>query len=110
MVTQTKVNWSGLSGKAYTYEAHPVNTSWNNVPGNYIFAKQTASGWVALYIGETGNLKNRLSGHEKYPCAVNNGITHILAHVSSNIEAVRKAEEIDLINRWNPPCNGQSSL
>ena len=110
MTTTTKVNWQGTSGTVYPYDVFQLNTSWNDVPGNYIFAKRNSSGnWVPLYIGETVSLKNRLtplSGHENWPCASRNGATHIHAHSSSPSLATRRSEESDLISRFQPACNG----
>ena len=109
MVTNTQITWRGMSGQMYFYSAYPVNADWNDVPGNYIFAKYVkGSGWVALYVGETGSLRDRLTpflGHEKAVCAHLNGITNILAHSSSSLEAVRRREEGDLISYYNPVCN-----
>ena len=110
MVTTTKVNWQGKSGRTYEYDVYPLNTTWNDVPGNYIFAKEsTQRGWAPLYVGETGSLKDRLtpvSNHENWPCAKLNGATHVLAHVSNPDSRVRRAEESDLIGFYLPPCNG----
>ena len=100
--------WQGKSGTKYTYKIYSINGNWNDVPGNYIFAKRTATGWQAQYIGETGSFKNRLSPitkHEKYECAKKLGITHIHAHVNKGGVEARRKEEKDLINRLNPPCN-----
>ena len=108
MTTQTKVAWRGQSGTTYEYTVYTLDTNWNDTPGNYIFAKRNAQGaWVAIYIGETESLKNRLTtSHEKWACAVRNGVTHMHAHVSSSVASVRRAEESDLIARYKPICNG----
>lgn len=109
MVTTRKQTWSGASGASYTYDIYPINGSFPSSPGNYIFAKGTATSWVPLYIGQTSNLSSRLSplsGHEKYDCARRHGITHVHIHVNTGGEQARLREERDLINRFNPPCNG----
>jgi len=100
--------WAGISGKGYTYEIHPIGTTFKEEPGNYIFAKETQPrNWTPCYIGQTENLNKRLENHEKEGCAKRNGATHIHAHLTSGGEAVRKAEEEDLIRKWKPPCNDQ---
>ena len=99
-----KVNWPGKSGRTYTYQVYPIGTSFHDVAGNYIYAKQVGSQWQPCYIGQTNSLQNRLANHEKEACAKRHGATHI--HVKATpAERDRLAEEEDLIRLWNPPCN-----
>ena len=101
-----EVYWTGKSGTKYGYWILDLNASFKSEPGNYIFAKKEASGnWAAVYIGETDDFKKRMSNHEKRPCAIRNGATHNHAHTSSAGEKVRRAEEKDLIDNYDPPCN-----
>ncbi|OGW36545.1 MAG: hypothetical protein A2010_07890 [Nitrospirae bacterium GWD2_57_9] len=103
-----KSNWPGMSGKQYTFEIYPIGTTFNEVPGNYIFAKQVRPGsWQSCYIGQAENLKNRLADHEKQTCAIRNGATHIHAHVNYGGEQTRGIEERDLILLHQPCCNEQ---
>lgn len=100
--------WRGLSGMTYEYEAYEVGEhSWLEVPGNYIFARiNAASGrWSALYIGETSNLKDRITNHDKWDCARSHGVTHIHAHTTGLSQQKRQSEEQDLIALHTPPCN-----
>jgi len=50
-----KSTWYGRSGTGYTYNVYDLGPGWNDVPGNYIFAKtiSTKDGpkWTAIYIG-----------------------------------------------------------
>ena len=103
----TTYNWHGASGRRYEYYAHAIGTtSFNDVPGNYIFAKHSDSGSAStLYIGQTTSLRDRITAsHEKWPCVTRNGVTHIHQHVNSNA-ANRLSEEQDLIQAASPPCN-----
>lgn len=59
------------------------------------------------YNGQTKNLDECLGDHEKELCAKRHSATHIHAHLTSGGESIRKAEEKDLILRWQPPCNEQ---
>ncbi len=59
-----------------------------------------------VYIGQMSSLKDGLADHEKEACAKNEGATHVHAYINSGGEAVRLAEESDLIRRWKPVCNG----
>ena len=102
------IMWPGLSGKEYKYWIYTVGTSFKEEPGNYIFSKETRPGyWSPCYIGQTENLDKRLGDHEKEACARRYGATHIHAHTTPGGEAIRKAEEKDLIQKWKPPCNEQ---
>ncbi len=107
-MNQADITWEGASGAKYGYWIRSFYTDWKELPGNYIYAKETApdSGkWIAVYVGQTMNLRNRLAGHEKEAEAIRNGATHIHAHTSSSNESERVAEERDLIMKLNPPCN-----
>ena len=106
--TQTRtISWAGLSGQSYKYWIYPIGTSFNALPGNYIYTRETQPDtFVPIYIGETENLAERtLSTHHKRDCINRNGATHIHVHESSNSVYTRRAEEKDLVERWNPCCN-----
>ena len=100
------INWEGASGSKYGYWIYKIGTTFKDAPGNYIYAKETRPGyWSPVYIGQTSSLANRLADHEKEACATRNGATHIHAHTGSDSEQVRRAEERDLIDKWDPVCN-----
>ena len=43
--TQTKsMIWHGLSGRQYQYYIYSIGTTFNAVPGNYIFAREVSPG------------------------------------------------------------------
>jgi hypothetical protein len=99
-------NWSGQSGKEYSYEVFPINASFQALPGNYIYAKQTEDGqWVPIYIAQTRGLHQRLEGHVRMDDAIEKGATHIHAHYCSVGQAARCNEERDLVLQWQPVCN-----
>jgi hypothetical protein len=103
----SNVVWKGQSSRRYEYSVHELNTDWADKPGNYIYAKIVNGAWRAVYIGQTNSFKNRLPNHNELPCINRNGATHVHAHVNMGGEAVRKAEEADLIAGHKPPCNDQ---
>lgn len=99
------IQWPGKSGTQYKYWISPIDSTFKEEGGNYIFAKESRPGsWVPIYFGQARNLKERLGNHEKEPCAVRNGATHIHSHLNAT-EAARLAEESDLLARWSTPCN-----
>ena len=102
------VNWPGQSGKEYPYEVYPLDTSFQRLPGNYIYAQQAEDGtWIPIYIAQTRYLHQRLEGHVKMEDAMANGATHLHAHYCSAGQAARCTEEHDLVLRWQPVCNDQ---
>ncbi|HYC06218.1 MAG TPA: hypothetical protein VED40_23215 [Azospirillaceae bacterium] len=98
--------WPGVQG---TYRYWLLRDRFSAVaePGNYMFVKLAQNVWIPLYIGETDNLSDRLPNHERWAEVVRHGATHIMAHTSPGGVVLRRAEERDLIARWNPVCNVQ---
>jgi len=104
--SSTLLNWPGQSGKEYAYEVYSLDTAFQPLPGNYIYAGQAEDGtWVPIYIAQTRDLHQRLEGHVRVEDAVQNGATHLHAHYCSAGQASRCSEERDLILRWQPVCN-----
>jgi len=98
--------WRGTSGKEYMYGIYSIDGTWNDVPGNYIFARETKPHtWEAIYIGETESFKERIPNHNELPCVRRNGGIHVHAHVNRDSQA-RLAEEKDLLANNTTPCNG----
>ena len=99
-------DWTGRSGKVYTYNIYPFGTNFEAAPGNYIFAKHlTSTSYSAIYIGETQDFSERFDNHHKIYCITQNGATHIHVHVNTAGEAARLDEEKDLKLAYMPPCN-----
>jgi len=101
--------WTGKSGKVYTYIVYGLNADWNDIAGNYIYAAPSDSGWTAAYIGQTDSFQLGLRRHNIEDCALNNGATRIHAHANADGEAARSAEQADLIAAHRPPCNAECS-
>lgn len=93
-------------GAGADYWVYPINTTFKDEPGNYIYAKRNSVGkWQAVYIGQTSSLSQRLASHEKEHSIIRSGgATHILAHLSTNA-LTRRMEESDLIRNYRPPFN-----
>ena len=97
-----KVNWL-----TYEFDVYPPNTTWNDVPGIYIFAGLNAAGrWRAYYIGQAKSFKDRLSNHDQWDAAVRLGATHIHARVVQQ-QADRDRIEAELIGAYQPTLNVQ---
>ena len=106
MKKQPDIYWQGQSGKKYGYWIVSIYATFKDVPGNYILAKETKTGWKPLYISQTSNLAFRLPYNDrKRDCTRQNEATHIHIHTSHDDSETRIAEVTDLINKWNPVCN-----
>jgi hypothetical protein len=111
MSTQA-VSWPGKSGNKYTFNVYQMSGEWNALPGLYIFSKELTPGyWKALYVGETGSFKTRITRtHDEWPKAVALGATHVHAMVNHSGDSGRKQIESDLILQLQPPLNQKVSF
>jgi len=101
-------DWHGQSGKAYEYWVYPADARFNeHRPANYIFARRDDAGdWTALFVGQCGDLAMPLlQGHYQERAIEAAGATHVHIHYASIDLPRRLAEEEDLRQRHNPPCN-----
>ena len=99
-------NWPGQSGREYEFDIYPLNTSFEPLPGVYIYAKELSDGdWSPIYISQTRDLHQRLEGHVNLQDAIEHGATHLHAHYCKAGQGARCSEEQDLIHRWRPECN-----
>jgi len=97
-----KVNWL-----SYGFDVYSPNTTWNDVPGIYIFTGLNAVGrWRAFYIGQASSFKDRFANHENWAAAVRLGATHVHALVVQQA-ATRDNIEAELIAACQPSLNVQ---
>lgn len=102
------VYWETPKGNRYDYHVHKIGTEFKDVPGNYMFAEEHAPGkFTVHYVGETDSMKKRHSSHEKLPCALRKGATHILARGNAGGQAARRKEQDEMIDYLQPGCNVQ---
>ena len=106
MASDDTITLNGKSGKVYDYYTHPFGESFKPAPGNYVFVKKDSEGINIIYIGETGDISERFDSHHKMDDIKSAGATHILTHTGDANEKIRKTEEQDLIDNYDPPCNG----
>ena len=90
-----------LNGQAYRFDQQTVQTV-NEVGGVYGLARYEQNTYYILYVGESVNLRRRLTEHLNNPPA--RGITHFFAEVIPN-QAQRLARETVLIQEFNPVGN-----
>ena len=105
------VEFQGASGRKHVFEAYTLGTeTFNDVGGVYIFTREARNQhgdikYHPLYIGQTESLRNRLTAsHEKWPCAVQNNMDCLCVLVEEKMFS-RRAIELDLLSKYNTPCN-----
>lgn len=101
------IDWPGQSGRLYRYFVVDLTQPIRAVPANYTFVRiDLESATAPLYFGETDDADDRLvPSHEKWAQAVALGMTHVMGHATQGGVLMRRAEEQDLIARWQPPLN-----
>jgi len=110
-----KVELTGISGRKYIFDLHPIGTPFNEMQGLYIFSYYSEWNglWHIAYIGQTGDFEDRLykrlKQHEAFPCIKKEGATHIGLHPTLGLrEGVRIQLETDLRKYYcDCPCNEQ---
>ena len=96
-----------ISWLTYDFEVYDTNTTWNDVPGLYIFTGLNQDNlWVPLYVGQAGSFADRLPGHERWEEARQLGATHVHARVE-RLAANRDTAEALLIEHYQPVLNVQ---
>lgn len=104
MAQENKVVVNGASGRTYELILYPWGQAFNPVGGVYLVLKRKISNYGILYVGQTGDLKQRFDCHHKQGCFDQNAKTHIgVRAVSSDKE--RLAIERDLLDHYKTTCN-----
>jgi hypothetical protein len=99
--------FKGQSGRLYRFHALRPNGSTLSEPAVYAFARPGPGlrAWTPLFLSRTGNLAERLQGHERWEEAQLLGATHVLALFEPERES-RQAAEADLVEALRPVLNG----
>ena len=100
MQERTCCLWAGASGHVYRYEIYPRHPMLlPPEPGNYIYARVAAAGWVPVVIS-AGEPAERASLERGLAERIDSGqVTHIHFHPNPDA-ALRRAEERDLLQRF----------
>jgi hypothetical protein len=100
---------TGVSGKAYFYTPYLWVTRWHPDPANYAFGWQDGETgtWRVAYLGETASLSHRMRNHGQWEAAAKLGCTHVLVNLNAGGQRTRRAEEQDLIAKYQPTLNSQ---
>jgi predicted GIY-YIG superfamily endonuclease len=96
---------TGISGKVYEFETYRIGTTFNDLPGVYIFSREIASDkHDAIYVGITEDLSERFDNHHKMGCIKLYHASHISVLVEHDKNERARIEE-DLIKGLKPHCN-----
>ena len=105
--------WIGASGAVYRYNIYPIGTRMKPEEGNYIYARHSYDEhgeqvYYPVYIGQ-GILRKRarLNSRDDGDCIEDAGATHFHSHRRNADKRDRLAEETDLRNSYDTPCNDQ---
>lgn len=100
---------AGISGKKYSFDIYQYDSTWKEVAVVYVVTKRVQNpkgggSHTNIYVGETGNLKERFGGHHKSDCFTNNG-ANCLSVLHESSEDRRLAIESDILDGGTWPCN-----
>src|ERR1700722_3766680 len=110
MAKISTASFKGLFGKPYSFNVYPIDTEFKSMGAVYCITRRHDSGGgnyqhKIIYVGITGDLSTRFNDHHKDSCFRRNNANCICIHADDS-EISRLATETDLINQYNPPCNG----
>ena len=106
-----KLPLTGKSGKAYDFVVYSSDTTFNTgIACVYYVSKRTLKSrngatHTAIYVGETEDIKDRLTNHHKQSCFDRNKYNAVSIFKISTQTARSRAEQ-DLIDGLDPLCNG----
>ena len=95
----------GASGLPYSFNVYAFNASLKAVGGVYVVTRLANDEHTILYIGQTEDLSVIFEDHDKIDCFRKHKANCICVHRDDS-KASRLDKEVDLIEAWNPPCNG----
>jgi len=98
----------GAPGIKYSFGVYSLDAKFENFGAVYVFTKRTVKGGEVthslLYIGQTKELYDRITSHEKWPCVQRRDVNCICVHADDD-EDSRLKKERDLLYNYDPPCN-----
>ena len=100
----------GVSGNEYKFNVYPLNTDFKSIGGIYYISKRIVKengigSHSKLYIGQTEDLSERFDNHHKWDCFEENSANAISIYREESKDE-RLGIEKDLIDNYEPPCNG----
>lgn len=99
----------GESGTAYQFEVYTLDTSFNDVAGNYLFSARRVDNdsiiHTLLYTGKTESFRDRLNNrHHSWENAIDNGFNCICVKQENN-STNRTYIESELLGKYRLELN-----
>jgi excinuclease UvrABC nuclease subunit len=82
-------------------------TALRNLPGVYMILDRRGSGWSVVDVGESEDVRNRVSNHDRAACwRVNStgGLAFAAYYMVGSTEQYRRSVEKEIRDHYNPPC------
>ncbi len=96
---------TGKSETSYEFNVYTYGTAFRALGAVYAITRRVnKETHTVIYIGQTGDLSERLDGHEKEPCFELFLANRTCIHADDD-EDSRLQKETDLIGNYSPPCN-----
>jgi predicted GIY-YIG superfamily endonuclease len=105
------VTFKGSSGDSYEFNAYQWGTNFKEDYGAVYFVtkrtKKTDGGYshTSIYVGQTEDLSTRFDNHHKQECFDSHQKNCVCIYNEQD-EDTRLEIEQDLIENYDPPCNG----
>jgi hypothetical protein len=101
----SKVTLTGASGDEYVFEVDALGADLNPVGALYAITHRHGDQHTVVYIGQSANLSDRFTNHQKWECFDDNGADCLCVHRDADKDS-RLRKELDLMIRYRPLCNG----
>jgi hypothetical protein len=109
MAALGKATFKSKSGNAYRFKVFPLRTRFRKLGGIYLIAyrahSQTGHRHKILYVGNTEDFSQPFEKHRKAQDLMRLGANCICVQSDQSKES-RQGKERDLIEAFNPACNG----
>ncbi len=106
MADRPTITLTGKSKEKYKFWIFDMDYEFKAQPAVYVVTKCENDSHTIIYIGETEDLSERFDNHHKADCFKKKGANRLCAKKVEGGEDARTEMETDLIDAYNPPCNG----
>jgi hypothetical protein len=102
-----QIEFAGKSGARYRYTTLDEDRFLPPAGANFVIAQATSDGLTIVFAGETDNLSARVWRDRLEEARTLYGHVEVLTRLNVK-SAVRREEQTDMIEQYQPPMNGES--